>query len=463
MRLYNTLTRKKEEFIPIEKDQVKIYACGPTVYNFIHVGNARPAVIFDTLRRYFKYKGYDVKYVVNFTDIDDKLINRAIEEDTTVNELAERYIKEYIIDTKGLNILEEETVHPKATEYIGGIIKFIKGLEEKDYAYNIEGNVYFDTTKLKEYGKLSKKNLEDLISGARVQVNDEKRTTSDFALWKKEKPGEPSWGSPWGKGRPGWHIECSVMAKELLGDTIDIHAGGEDLQFPHHENEIAQSESLTGKPFARYWLHNGMINIDNQKMSKSLNNFFTVRDVSKEYDLEILRFFIISGHYRKPINYSRETIHQADASLQRLYNCKRNLKFYMENNPPGEVDEAIKLKMIEFRNQFENAMDDDINTADAVTVLFEITKFVNSTFDEFTSKESSEFVNEEFLELAEVLGILYKEEQDEVSEEAMELINKRIEARKNKDFKLADELRDALLEIGVEVEDTRDGVKWKKI
>ncbi|SHJ58049.1 cysteinyl-tRNA synthetase [Dethiosulfatibacter aminovorans DSM 17477] len=463
MRLYNTLTRKKEEFIPIEEDKVKMYACGPTVYNFIHVGNARPAVIFDTLRRYFKYKGYEVKYVVNFTDIDDKLINRAIEEDTTVKELAERYIKEYLIDTTGLNILEEETLHPKATEYIGGIIKFIKGLEEKDYAYNIDGNVYFDTTKLKDYGKLSKKNLEDLISGARVQVNDEKRTTSDFALWKKEKPGEPSWGSPWGKGRPGWHIECSVMAKELLGDTIDIHAGGEDLQFPHHENEIAQSESLTGKPFARYWLHNGMINIDNQKMSKSLNNFFTVRDVSKEYDLEILRFFIVSGHYRKPINYSRETIHQADASLQRLYNCKRNLKFYMENNPPGEVDEAVKLKMIEFRNQFENAMDDDINTADAVTALFEIAKFVNSTFDEFTSRESAGFVNEEYLELAEVLGILYKEVQDEISEEAMALINKRIEARKNKDFKLADELRDALLEIGVEVEDTRDGVKWKKI
>ena len=463
MRLYNTLTRKKEEFIPIEKDKVKIYAYGPTVYNYIHVGNARPAVIFDTLRRYFKHKGYDVEYVVNFTDIDDKLINRAIEEDTTVKELAERYIKEYITDTKGLNILEEETIHPKATDYIGGIIKFIKGLEEKEFAYNVDGNVYFDTTKLKDYGKLSKKNLEDLISGARVQVNDEKKTTSDFALWKKEKPGEPSWGSPWGKGRPGWHIECSVMAKELLGDTIDIHAGGEDLQFPHHENEIAQSESLTGKPFARYWLHNGMINIDNQKMSKSLNNFFTVRDVSKEYDLEILRFFIVSGHYRKPINYSRETIHQADASLQRLYNCKRNLKFFMENNPPGLVDDTIKLKMIEFKNQFEQAMEDDINTADAVTALFEIAKFVNSTFDEFTSRESAEFVNEEYLQLADVLGILYKEVEDEVSEEAMELINKRIEARKNKDFKLADELRDALLEIGVEVEDTRDGVKWKKI
>jgi cysteinyl-tRNA synthetase len=463
VRLYNTLTRKKEEFIPIEKDKVKIYACGPTVYNYIHVGNARPAVIFDTLRRYFKYKGYDVEYVVNFTDIDDKLINRAIEEDTTVKELAERYIKEYITDTKGLNILEEETIHPKATDYIGGIIKFIKGLEEKEFAYNVDGNVYFDTTKLKDYGKLSKKNLEDLISGARVQVNDEKKTTSDFALWKKEKPGEPSWGSPWGKGRPGWHIECSVMAKELLGDTIDIHAGGEDLQFPHHENEIAQSESLTGKPFARYWLHNGMINIDNQKMSKSLNNFFTVRDVSKEYDLEILRFFIVSGHYRKPINYSRETIHQADASLQRLYNCKRNLKFFMENNPPGLVDDTIKLKMIEFKNQFEQAMEDDINTADAVTALFEIAKFVNSTFDEFTSRESAEFVNEEYLQLADVLGILYKEVEDEVSEEAMELINKRIEARKNKNFKLADELRDALLEIGVEVEDTRDGVKWKKI
>lgn len=463
MRLYNTLARRKEEFIPIEEKKVKMYVCGPTVYNYIHVGNARPAVIFDTLRRYFKYKGYQVDYIVNFTDIDDKLINKAIEVNSTVKELAEKYIKEYLIDSNELNILESETIHPKATEYIGQIIKFIKGLEIKGYAYNIDGNVYFDTTKLDNYGKLSRKNMEDLISGARATIIDEKKTSSDFALWKKEKPGEPSWGSPWGKGRPGWHIECSVMARELLGDTIDIHAGGEDLQFPHHENEIAQSESLTGKPFARYWLHNGMINIDDQKMSKSLNNFFTVREVSNEYDLEILRFFIVSGHYRKPINYSRDTIQQTEASLQRLYNGKRNMQFLIGNNPDGEVDEEIKSKLLIFKNEFENAMDDDLNTADAVTVLFEIVKYVNSNFNELTSKETVNYTYDIYMELADVLGILYKDTVDEISVEAKILIEQRSEARKNKDFDLADVLRNKLLDLGIEIEDTRDGVKWKKI
>ncbi|HBH13516.1 MAG: Cysteinyl-tRNA synthetase [Clostridiales bacterium 38_11] len=463
MRLYNTLTRQKEEFIPIASKKVKMYVCGPTVYNYIHVGNARPAVIFDTLRRYFKYKGFKVTYVVNFTDIDDKLINKALEENTTVKELAEKYIREYLIDVRGLNILVDETINPRATEHIGGIIKFIKSLEEKGYAYNIEGNVYFDTTKIKDYGKLSKKNPDELISGARADVNNEKQSPSDFVLWKKEKPGEPSWGSPWGKGRPGWHIECSVMIRDILGDTIDIHAGGEDLQFPHHENEIAQSEALTGKPFANYWLHNGMININDEKMSKSLNNFFTVRDVSKEYNLEILRFFIVSGHYRKPINYSRETIHQAGASLQRLYNSKIKLTSLLEKNPSGEMDNTVKLKLLNFRRDFEKAMDDDINTADAVTAMFETSKYINTYFDESTTKETIQSTLDVYMDMANVLGILHKEPDDEITDDVKQIIEKRNEARRNKDFELADALRKQLLDIGIEIEDTRDGVKWKKI
>lgn len=463
MKLYNTLTRQKEEFIPLMPNKVKMYVCGPTVYNYIHVGNARPAVIFDTLRRYFKYKGYEVIYVVNFTDIDDKLINKALEENTTVKELAEKYIREYLTDVKGLNILVDETINPRATEHIGGIIKFIKALEEKGYAYNIDGNVYFDTTKIKDYGKLSKKNLDELISGARVDVNDEKKSPSDFALWKKEKPGEPSWGSPWGKGRPGWHIECSVMTRDILGDTIDIHAGGEDLQFPHHENEIAQSEALTGKPFANYWLHNGMINVNDEKMSKSLNNFFTVRDVSKEYDLEILRFFIVSGHYRKPINYSRETIRQAEASLQRLYNSKFKLASLLEKNSHGEMDQHTRVKLLSLKDEFEKAMEDDINTADAVTAMFETSKLINTTLDETSSIETLGFTMEIYMAMADVLGILYKEPNDEISDLALQIIEKRNEARKKKDFKLADEFRNQLLDMGIEIEDTRDGVKWKRI
>jgi cysteinyl-tRNA synthetase len=463
LKLYNTLTRQKEEFIPLIPKKVKMYVCGPTVYNYIHVGNARPAVIFDTLRRYFKHKGFEVTYVVNFTDIDDKLINKAIEENTTVKELAEKYIREYLIDVRGLNILVDETINPRATEHISGIIKFIEALEEKGYAYNIEGNVYFDTTKIKDYGKLSKKNLDELISGARVDVNDEKQSPSDFALWKKEKPGEPSWGSPWGKGRPGWHIECSVMTRDILGDTIDIHAGGEDLQFPHHENEIAQSEALTGKPFANYWLHNGMINVNDEKMSKSLNNFFTVREVSQEYDLEILRFFIVSGHYRKPISYSRETIHQAEASLQRLYNSKAKLRSLLEKNPSGEIDDATRLKLSSFRSDFEKAMDDDINTADAVTAMFEASKYINTYLDENTTKETVQLTLDTYMAMANVLGILYKKPDEEITDDIKQLLEKRKEARKNKDFKLADELRNQLLDMGIEIEDTRDGVKWKKI
>ena len=462
MKLYNSLTRTKEEFKPLEDNIVKIYVCGPTVYNYIHVGNARPMVIFDTLRRYFLYKGYDVKYVVNFTDIDDKMIKKAQKENTTIKKIADKYIKEFLKDSNGLNIHEEKTIHPRATENIGEIISFIKKLEEKGFAYNIDGNVYFDISKDKNYGKLSNKNLNDLISGARVGVNEDKKSPADFALWKKEKPGEPSWDSPWGKGRPGWHIECSVMSRKHLGDTIDIHAGGEDLQFPHHENEIAQSESLTGKPFARFWLHNGMINIDDEKMSKSLNNFFTVREVSELYDLEIIRFFILSGHYRKQINYSRETIEQAKSSLERLYNGKRALEYMYKNNSSGEIDEEIVAKIKGFQSQFEEAMDDDINTADAVSAMFDMVKFINTEFDEFTSKETVKSTLEVFDKLADVLGILYKDD-DSLSEKEKDLIEKRKKARKNKDYDLADELRDELLKLGVQVEDTREGMKWKKI
>ena len=462
MELYNSLTRQKEEFKPLKDNIVKMYVCGPTVYNYIHVGNARPMVIFDTLRRYFLYKGYDVKYVVNFTDIDDKLIKKAKEKDTTVKEIADKYINEFLIDSKGLNVYEEKTIHPKATENIGEIIKFIKGLEEKGFAYNIDGNVYFDISKDENYGKLSNKNLNDLISGARVGVNKEKRNPGDFALWKKEKPGEPSWGSPWGKGRPGWHIECSVMSRKHLGDTIDIHAGGEDLQFPHHENEIAQSESLTGKPFARFWLHNGMINIDDKKMSKSLNNFFTVREVSKLYDLEVVRFFVLSGHYRKQINYSKETIEQAKNSLERLYNGKRTLEHMYKSNSSREVDLEVKEKINAYKIQFENAMEDDLNTADSVSAMFDMVKFINTKFDEFTSKETIKMTLESYNKLAQVLGILYKEDES-LSEEAKNLIDKRKKAREDKDYELADKLRDELLDIGIQVEDTREGMKWKKI
>src|SRR6056297_1715211 len=462
MKLYNSLTRTKEEFKPLEDNIVKMYVCGPTVYNYIHVGNARPMVIFDALRRYFLYKGYDVKYVVNFTDIDDKMIKKDQKENTTIKKIADKYIKEFLKDSNGLNIHEEKTIHPRATENIGEIISFIKKLEEKGFAYNIDGNVYFDISKDKNYGKLSNKNLNDLISGARVGVNEDKKSPADFALWKKEKPGEPSWDSPWGKGRPGWHIECSVMSRKHLGDTIDIHAGGEDLQFPHHENEIAQSESLTGKPFARFWLHNGMINIDDEKMSKSLNNFFTVREVSELYDLEIIRFFILSGHYRKQINYSRETIEQAKSSLERLYNGKRALEYMYKNNSSGEIDKEIVAKVKGFQSQFEEAMDDDINTADAVSAMFDMVKFINTEFDEFTSKETVKSTLEVFDKLADVLGILYKDD-DSLSEKEKDLIEKRKEARNNKDYDIADELRDELLKLGVQVEDTREGMKWKKI
>ncbi|NLY77204.1 MAG: cysteine--tRNA ligase [Tissierellia bacterium] len=465
MKLYNTLTRKKEEFKPVKENEITMYVCGPTVYNYIHVGNARPLVVFDTLRRYFVYKGYKVKYTVNFTDIDDKLINKANEENTTVKEIADRYIEEFIKDAEGLSLYEEETLHPRATEYIGKIIEFVDDLVKKGAAYNVDGNVYFDITKAYEYGKLSKKNLDELKSGARIEVSEEKKNPMDFALWKKAKPGEPSWDSPWGKGRPGWHIECSVMAKELLGETIDIHAGGEDLQFPHHENEIAQTETLTGKPFANYWLHNAMINVDNRKMSKSELNFFTVREISQEFDLEVLRFFILSAHYRNPINFSKELMESSKRALERLYNGKYNLEYLLSKAEDREVNEEEKemLKQVDgYIEDFINSMEDDINTAEAIASLFELIKFTNSNFNEKTSKSVIQYTYDNLLSLSRVLGILYKENQI-LEEDILELIEKRTQARKNKDYALADKMRDQLREKGIVLEDTPEGVKWKRI
>ena len=465
MKLYNTLTREKEEFIPIEEGKVTMYVCGPTVYDYIHVGNARPLVVFDTLRRYFIYRGYDVKYVVNFTDIDDKIINKANKEGVTAKEIANKYIEAFLEDAKGLNLYEDNTIHPRATEFIEHIIKFIEGLVEKGAAYNVDGNVYFNINSAKDYGKLSKKNIDELISGARIAVNDEKRNPLDFVLWKKAKEGEPWWDSPWGKGRPGWHIECSVMAKVLLGDTIDIHAGGEDLQFPHHENEIAQSETLTGKPFANYWLHNGMLTIENQKMSKSLGNFFTVRDIKKEFDLEVLRFFLISAHYRNPINFSREVMKQLENALERLYNGKKNLEYLMGKGTDRELkeeDEVILKQINIYKTNFINSMEDDLNTADAIASLFDIVKYSNTKFNERTPKHVIQYTYDTLIELSKVLGILSKEDEI-LEEEIMELIEKRTQARKDKNYELADSIRDQLKEKGILLEDTPEGVKWKRI
>lgn len=464
MKLYNSLTRKKEEFKSINEGIVTMYNCGPTVYNFIHVGNARPLVIFDTLRRYFVYKGYDVKFVVNFTDIDDKLINKAKEENITVKEVADRYIEAFKEDAEALNIYEYNTVHPKATDYISQMVTFIEALEEKGAAYAKDGNVYFSIDSAKNYGKLSKKNIDELVSGARIEVNEDKQNPMDFVLWKKEKPGEPSWDSPWGKGRPGWHIECSVMAKAILGETIDIHSGGEDLQFPHHENEIAQSETLSGKPFANFWLHNGMLNVDNQKMSKSLGNFFTLKEIAEEYDMEVLRFFMLSAHYRNPINFSREVMDQTKNGLERLYNSKKNLEFILEKDltPNADTDKQNMEKIDGFRAQFEESMDDDLNTADGVAALFELVKFANSEIDETSSRFVVEYAYRTMMKLAKVLGILIKKDEL-LEEEILSLIEQRTNARKDRDFKRADEIRDELKEKGIVLEDTKDGVKWKRI
>lgn len=465
MKLYNTLARKKEEFVPVSEGKVNIYTCGPTVYNYIHVGNARPMVVFDTLRRFFLYRGYDVKYVVNFTDIDDKIINKANEENATATEIADKYIRAFLEDAEGLNLYEEHTMHPRATEYIGDMMSFIEELIEKGAAYNVDGNVYFNIKMANNYGNLSKKNIEDLISGARVEVSEEKQNPMDFALWKKAKPLEPYWESPWGRGRPGWHIECSVMSRQLLGDTIDIHAGGEDLQFPHHENEIAQSETLTGKPFANYWMHNGMLNIDNKKMSKSKGNFLLVRDIKEEFDLEVLRFFLLSAHYRSPINFNREVMEQMESSLERLYNAKNNLEYLLDktkSNESNDLEKQVVESLEGFKAEFITNMEDDLNTADAISTIFDLVKFANLNIDENSSFDLNKKTLDLLIELSGVLGILNK--NDEILEdEILSLIEKRSQARIDKDYKLSDEIRDTLKEKGIVLEDTQEGVKWKRI
>lgn len=463
MKIYSTMTRKKEEFVPIEPGVVKIYVCGPTVYNYIHVGNARPFVVFDTLKRYLQYQGMDVKYVQNFTDIDDKLITQSIEEGVTVKELAEKYIREYMTDAKGLNVDEAAIIHPKATETMDEIIAFIAELEEKGYAYAVNGNVYFEVNKVKNYGKFSRKNIEDLISGARILVNKEKKNPLDFILWKNKKPGEPAWTSPWGEGRPGWHIECSAMIRSILGETIDIHAGGSDLEFPHHENEIAQSESLTEKPFANYWMHNAMINTEGEKMSKSKDNFFTVRTIAKEYDLEIVRFFLLSSHYRSPINFSRKIIEQSKAAMDRLYNGKYQMQHLLTLELPAvdDAEKEIKAQAATFFARFIDAMEDDLNTADAIAVMFETVKYANTNLSETSSSDSVKVMYEALMEMGGVLGIMYREKET-LKLDIQSLIDERQEARKNRDFARADEIRDELKAQGIVLEDSPQGVKWKR-
>lgn len=461
MKIYNTLTRKKEDFKPIQAGKALIYVCGPTVYNYIHIGNSRPMIVYDTLRRYLLYIGYDVKFVSNFTDIDDKIINRAKEENVPFTDITKKYIDAYLEDSYGLNLFESHTIHPKATECINEMIEFVKVLEEKGIAYNVDGNVYFDITKAKDYGKLSKKNIDDLRAGARIDISDEKKNPLDFALWKKRKDEtEPAWESPWGMGRPGWHLECSVMAKKYLGDTIDIHAGGEDLQFPHHENEIAQSECCNGKVFANYWMHNGMINIDNVKMSKSKGNFFTIKDIQKEYDLEVIRLWILSTHYRNPLNFSREVMEQTKNGLDRMYNGKEHLERLLEICEEKEDGDISKL--VELKKEFLDCMDDDLNTADAISKVYELIRYAN-TFDENTDLKVVKGAVKLLSDLTSVLGLLYKEEDDNLDEKVEKLIKEREEARKNKDFKRADEIRDALKEMNIELKDTRNGVVWKRV
>ena len=465
MRIYNTLSRTKEEFIPLNPGKVKMYSCGPTVYNFFHIGNARPFIIFDTLRRYLEYIGYNVTFVQNFTDIDDKMIKNANEQGITVKELAETYIKEYFTDAQGLGI-KAATIHPKATENIDAIIKTVETLIEKGYAYEVNGDVYFETKKFSEYGKLSKMPLEDLEAGARIDVTDVKRNPSDFALWKAKKEGEPAWSSPWGEGRPGWHIECSAMVNKFLGETIDIHSGGQDLIFPHHENEIAQSECCTGKPFARYWMHNGYINVDNQKMSKSLGNFFTVRDVAQKYDYEVIRFFMLSAHYRSVINFADDLLAQSEAGLNRLYNCISNLEFLetkAKNRDLTDEEKAVVEKLGAFRKQFKKAMDDDLNTADAIAAIFDLAKFINSEEKSDWALGVFEVAKDLMRELGGVIGIFTRSTEDTISDEAKALIEKRAEARAAKDWALSDKIRDELLSMGIEVADTRQGVKIRVI
>lgn len=464
MKIYNTLSAKKEEFVPIEDGKIKMYVCGPTVYDYIHIGNARPYVIYDSLRRYFEYKGYDVTFIQNFTDIDDKIIKKANDENVDFMEISNRYIKAALEDTERLGV-REATINPRVTNEVPEIIEMIQTLIDKGYAYERNGSVYFETPKFKDYGKLSHKIIEDLEAGARIEVDDEKKNPSDFILWKPKKDGEPYWDSPWSQGRPGWHIECSVMAKKYLGDTIDIHAGGEDLIFPHHENEIAQSESANGKNFANYWMHNGFINIDNKKMSKSKGNFFTVRDVLEKYDPDVFRFFILSSHYRSPVNFSEELVKSSENGLERLKTTAQNLEFIMEKNKDIKItdEERELLKKTEvFKEGFEKMLEDDFNTAGAIGSIFELAKFININSNELSSKEFAESLLSILEKLTDVLGISIRKETLDENEEIEKLIEQRTEARKNKNWAEADEIRDKLTNMGIVLEDTPLGVRWSR-
>ncbi|MDK0911300.1 cysteine--tRNA ligase [Clostridium perfringens] len=465
MKVYNTLNKKKEEFIPLTPGEVKMYVCGPTVYNFFHIGNGRTFIVFDTIRRYFEYRGFKVDFVQNFTDIDDKMIKKANEEGTTVKKIGDTYIKEYYQDADALNI-ERATVNPRATEFIGEIIKFVKGLVDKGYAYEVDGDVYFSTKKFEGYGKLSGQNIEDLQSGARISVDERKKDPMDFAIWKAQKPGEPSWNSPWGMGRPGWHIECSCMAKKLLGETIDIHAGGSDLKFPHHENEIAQSEALTGEPFARYWLHSAFVNVNNEKMSKSLNNFFTAREILERYDADVIRFLMLSAHYRQQLNFSEDLLESAKASVERIYNAIGNLENLIDEVSREEMNEEEKAyleSLNKYKEKYIEKMDDDFNTADAITAIFDLIKDTNTNITIDSSKELAQKALELIRELGAPLGMFQKSTKGNLEEEIEALIAKRQQARKDRDFALADKIRDELKDRGIVLEDTPQGVRWKMI
>ena len=468
MRVYNTMTKKKEEFVPLVPGKVSMYVCGPTVYNLIHIGNARPMIVFDTVRRYMEHKGYEVNYVSNFTDVDDKIIKKAIEEGITAEEVSQRYIAECKKDMADMNV-KPATTHPLATQEIDGMIDMISTLIEKGYAYPAaDGTVYFRTRQFKEYGKLSHKNLDDLRAGNRsllVSGEDQKEDPLDFVLWKPKKEGEPSWPSPWCDGRPGWHIECSVMSKKYLGEEIDIHAGGEDLIFPHHENEIAQSECCNGKEFARYWLHNAFLNIDNRKMSKSLGNFFTVREIGEKYDLQVLRFFMLSAHYRSPLNFSADLMEASKNALDRIINAVENLKFLAGNGAEGEMTVAEQKEvegLAEYEKKFDEAMDDDFNTADAIAAIFELVKYANSNVTAENTKAFINTVKEKIVSLADILGLIVEKEEEILDSDIEKLIEERQAARKEKNFARADEIRNLLLEKGIVLKDTREGVKWER-
>lgn len=465
MKIFNTMTKKKEEFIPLDQAEVKMYVCGPTVYNFFHIGNARTFVVFDAVRRYFEYRGYKVRFIQNFTDIDDKMIKRANEENISVKELGDKFIEEYYKDADALNI-ERATVNPRATHYINEIIEFVKELIEREYAYEVDGDVYFNTKKFKDYGKLSKQNLEELQLGARIDVDERKKDPMDFAVWKRQKPSEPAWESPWGMGRPGWHIECSCMARDLLGETIDIHAGGSDLAFPHHENEIAQSEGRSGKTFAKYWMHSAFVNINNQKMSKSLNNFFTAREILEKYDADVIRMFMLSGHYRTQINFSLELLDSTKAALDRIYNSIANLENLLDEVKIEKLTESEKeytKTLNSYKEKYIEKMDDDFNTADAISVIFDLVREINTNIGADSSKEMVKYSLNLIRELGNPLGMLQESKRGTIEEEIEKLIEKRQQARKDKDWALSDKIRDDLKAQGIILEDTPQGVRWKRV